>query len=47
MKYLKYKSKKYLSANQRNCLKESILLQLLVEYNLVYDLFAIIINDHR
>jgi len=29
---------KYFSANQRNCLKELILLQLLVEYKLVSDL---------
>jgi len=29
---------KYFSANQRNCLKEFILLQLLVEYKLVADL---------
>jgi len=34
-KYLKYKTKKYFSANQRNCLKERILLQLLVAYKLV------------
>jgi len=32
---LKYKPKKYFSANQRNCLKEPILLQLLVEYKFV------------
>jgi len=38
IKYLKYKLKKYFSANQRNCLKELILLQLLVEYKLVSDL---------
>jgi len=38
IKYLKYKPKKYFSANQRNCLKESILLQLLVEYKLVSEL---------
>jgi len=37
-KYLKYKPKKYFSANQRNCLKEPILLQLLVEHKLVSDL---------
>jgi len=35
VKYLKYKPKKYFSSNQRNCLKECILLQLLVEYKLV------------
>jgi len=29
--------KKYFSANQRNCLKEPILLQLLVEHKLVPD----------
>jgi len=34
IKYLKYKPKKYFSANQRNCLKEAILLQLLVEHKL-------------
>jgi len=34
IKYLKYKSKKYFSANQQNFLKEPILLQLLVEYKL-------------
>jgi len=33
-----YKPKNYFSANQRNCLKERILLQLLVEYKLVSDL---------
>jgi len=38
MKYLKYMPKKYFCANQRNCLKEPILLQLLLEYKLVYDL---------
>jgi len=38
MKYLKYKPKKYFGANQRNCLKVSILLQFLVKYKLVYDL---------
>ena len=38
IKYLKYKPMKYFSANQRNCLKELILLQLLVEYKLVSDL---------
>jgi len=38
IKYLKYKPKKYFSANQRNCLKEPILLQLLVEYKLASDL---------
>jgi len=38
IKYLKYKPKKYFSANQRNCLEEPILLQLLVEHKLVYDL---------
>jgi len=38
IKYLKCKPKKYFSANQRNCLKEPILLQLLVEHKLVYDL---------
>jgi len=38
MKYLKYKPKKYFSANQQNCLKEPILFQLLVEYKLIYDL---------
>jgi len=38
IKYLKYKPKKYFSANQRNYLKEPILLQLLVEYKLVSDL---------
>jgi len=38
MKYLKYKPKKFLSANQLNCLKEPILLQHLVEYKLVSDL---------
>jgi len=38
IKYLKYKPKKYFSANQRNCLEEHILLQLLVEYKLVSDL---------
>jgi len=32
------KTNKYFSANQRNCLKEPILLQLLVEYKLVTDL---------
>jgi len=36
--YLKYKPKKYSSANQRNCLKEPILLRLLVEHKLVSDL---------
>jgi len=35
IKYLKYKPKKYF---KRNCLKEPILLQLLVEYKLVSDL---------
>ena len=30
-----HKPKKYFSANQRNCLKEPILLQLLVEHKLV------------
>jgi len=35
---LKYKPKKYFSANQRNCLKEPFLLQLLVEEKLVSDL---------
>jgi len=30
---------KYFSANQRNCLKELILLQLLVEHKRVSDLF--------
>jgi len=39
IKYLKYKPKKYFSANLRNCLKETILLQLLVEHKLVSDLF--------
>jgi len=38
MKYLKYKPKKYFSANQRNCLKEPILFQRLVEHKLVFDL---------
>jgi len=38
IKYLKYKPKKYFSANQRNSLKELILLQRLVEYKLVSDL---------
>jgi len=38
MKYLKYKLIKYFSTNQRNCLKEPILLQFLVEYKLVSDL---------
>jgi len=38
IKYLKYKPKKYFTANQRNCLKEPILLQLLVEHKLVSDL---------
>ena len=48
IKYLKYKSKKYFSANQRNYLKEPILLQLLVEYKLVSNLLAfVIINDRR
>ena len=37
-KYLKSKPKKYFSANKRNCLKEPILLHLLVEYKLVFDL---------
>jgi len=37
IKYLKYKPNKYFSANQRNCLKEPILLQLLVEHKLVSD----------
>jgi len=31
IKYLEYKPKKHFSANQRNCLKEPIQLQLLVE----------------
>jgi len=34
---LKYKPNKYFSASQRNCLKEPILLQLLVEHKLVSD----------
>jgi len=38
IKYLKYEPKKYFCTNQRNCLKEPILLQLLVEYKLVSDL---------
>jgi len=38
MKHLKYKRKKYFRANQQNCLKEPILLQLLVEHKLAYDL---------
>jgi len=38
IKYLKYKPKKYFSANQRNCLKERILIQLLVHYKRVSDL---------
>ena len=38
IQYLKYKSKKTFSANQRNCLKEPILLQFLVEHELVPDL---------
>jgi len=38
IQYLRYKPKKYYSANQRNCLKEPILFQLLVEYKLVSDL---------
>ena len=37
-KYLKYKPKKYFSANQRNYLKELILLQLSVEHRLVFGL---------
>jgi len=36
--YIRYKPKKYFSANQRSCLKEPILLQLLVEHKLVSDL---------
>jgi len=32
IKYLKYKPKNYFSANQRNCFKEPILLQLLVQW---------------
>jgi len=44
IKYLKYKPKKYFSANQRNCLKEPILLQFFVEQKLVSD---VIINDWR
>jgi len=31
---MKYEPKKYFSANQRNCLKEPILLQLSVEHKL-------------
>jgi len=38
IKYLKCKPTKYFSVNERNCLKELILLQLLVEYKLVSDL---------
>jgi len=38
IKYLNYKPKKYFSANQRNCLKEPILLQILVEHKRVSDL---------
>jgi len=38
IKYLLYKPKKYFSANQRNYLKELILLQLLVEHKRVFDL---------
>jgi len=38
IKYLKYKPKKYFSANQRICLKEPILFQHLVERKLVFDL---------
>jgi len=38
IKHLKYKPKKYFSANQRNCLMESVLLRLLVEHKLVSDL---------
>jgi len=38
IKYLKYKPKKYFSANQRICLKEPILLQLLFEHKLISDL---------
>jgi len=37
IKYLKYKPKKYFSANQRNSLKEPILLQFLLEHKLVSD----------
>ena len=32
IKYLKFKPNKYFSGNKRNCLKEPILLQLLLEY---------------
>jgi len=39
IKNLKYKPKKYFSANQPNCLKKPILLQLLVEYKIVSDLW--------
>jgi len=38
IKYLKYKPKIHVSANQRNCLKEPILFQLIVEHKLVSDL---------
>jgi len=38
IKYLKFKPKKYFSANLPNCLKQSILFQLLVEHKLVTDL---------
>jgi len=38
IKYLKCKPKKYFSANQRSCLKEPNLLQLLVENKLVSDI---------
>ena len=38
IKYLKYKPKKYFGANQRNCLQEPILFQLLVEHKLTSDL---------
>jgi len=37
-KIFEYEPKKYFSANQRNCLKEPILLQLLVEHKHVSDL---------
>ena len=43
IKYLKYKRKEYFSADQQNCLKERILLQLLVEYKLVS--WPFVIND--
>jgi len=37
LNYLKYTPKIYFSANQRNCLKVPIPLQLLVKYQLVSD----------